>query len=145
MADADRIDEMEMVARALNDSPFYKFLEMKVVKIGEGISEVHLQLRPEYKNIWGLIHGGVTAALLDTTCGSSIYTSLEDNEGAMTIDLRVNYLAGAREGLMIGKGKFIYRTRNLAWSQAEALDQQGAVLARAQCIHRVIKRDWGKK
>jgi uncharacterized protein (TIGR00369 family) len=86
----------------------------------------------------------VTATLLDSTCGSCLYSSLEANEGAMTIDLRVNFLAGVREGLLTGKGRFIHRTRSLAWSQADAFDQQGNLVARAECIHKIVRRDWGK-
>lgn len=144
MTERNREEELARVAQALNESPFYRFIQMSIVKIGEGFSEVHLDLKPEFKNIWGIAHGGVASSLLDTTCGSSIYSSLEENEGAMTIDLRINFLAPAREGLLIGKGKFIYRTRNLAWSQSEAFDQEGNMIARAQAIHRIIKREWAR-
>lgn len=144
MSEKNREEELSRVAQALNESPFYRYIQMSVVKIGEGFSEVHMELRPEFKNIWGIIHGGVASSLLDTSCGSSIYSSLEENEGAMTIDLRINFLAQVREGLMIGKGKFVYRTRNLAWSQADAFDQEGNMVARAQAIHRIIKREWAR-
>jgi len=140
MADKSREDEIALAVQALNQSPFYRFIKMQVVKIGEGVSEVHLQLQPEYKNIWGLIHGGVAATLLDTSCGTSLYSLLEQNEGAWTIDLHTSFLGQIREGLMIGRGKAVYRTRNLAWSQAEAFDQEGNLVARGNAIHRVIKR-----
>jgi len=144
MKDNIREEEVKRVADALNDSPFYKFIRMSVVQIGEGVSEVHLELRPEYKNIWGSVHGGVAATLLDTSCGSALYSSLNENEGAMTIDLRVNFLAPVREGTLIGRGRFVHRTRTLAWSQAEAFDQAGNLLARAEAIHKIIKREWAK-
>jgi uncharacterized protein (TIGR00369 family) len=144
MVDQNREEELAQVAQALNQSPFYRYLGMRIVKIGEGFSEVHIDLSPEFKNIWGTIHGGVAASLLDTTCGSSLYSALEKNEGAVTIDLRVNFIAGGKVGKMIGKGQFVHRTRTLAWSQADAFNSEGHLIARAQAIHKVIKREWGK-
>ena len=132
----------QQVAELLSASPFYQHIRMRIVKIGEKSSEMHLELGGEHKNIWNTVHGGALASLLDSTCGSSLYSSLEENEGAVTIDLRVNFLAPAREGKVIAYGKFIHRTRSLAWSEAEAYDQEGKLLARAQAIHRIVKRNW---
>jgi len=144
MVDQNREEELARVAQALNESPFYRYIGMRITKIGEGFSEVYIKLTPEFKNIWGTIHGGVAASLLDTTCGSSLYSELEQNEGAVTIDLRVNFIAVGKVGEMIGKGQFVYRTRTLAWSQADAFDGQGNLVARAQAIHKVIKREWAR-
>jgi len=144
MPEENREEEFEKIAEALSESPYYKHLGMKIVKIRDKSSEAHLVLGAEHKNIWNTIHGGAVASLLDSTCGSSLYSMLDTDEGAITVDLRVNYLAPPREGLMIGKGKFVHRTRNLAWSEAEAYDNDGKLVARAQAIHRIIKRDWGK-
>jgi uncharacterized protein (TIGR00369 family) len=138
-------EELGKVMAALNESPFYRFINMSISKIGEGFSEVQVRVTPQFKNIWGSTHGGVAASLLDTTCGSSLYSSLEEAEGATTIDLRISYLAPVKEGLLVGKGKFVHRTRSLAWSQAEAFDEQGNLVARAQAIHKIIKREWGNK
>ncbi len=137
-------EELDRVALALNESPFYQHLGMRVVRIWDQHSEMHLELDQKHKNIWNTFHGGAIASVMDSTCGSCLYSSLDLDEGAITIDLRVNYLSPPREGLLIGKGRFVYRTRNLAWSEAEAFDQEGNLIATAQAIHRVIKRDWGK-
>jgi uncharacterized protein (TIGR00369 family) len=144
MTDHDREQELSRVAQALNDSPFYRYIKMRIVRIGEGFSEVEIDVGPEYKNIWGTIHGGVAASLLDTTCGSSLYSSLQKNEGAVTIDLRVNFISAGKEGKMIGKGQFVHRNKTLAWSQAEAFDQSGNLVARAQGLHKIIKKEWAE-
>lgn len=135
---------LERIAHVLNESPFYQHLGMRVIRIWEGHSEMHMELTQKHKNVWNTFHGGAIAGIMDSTCGTSVYSSLEDDEGVITIDLRVNYLSPPREGLLICKGRFVYRTRNLAWSESEAYDQEGNLIATAQAIHRIIKRDWGK-
>ncbi len=138
----EKREEFKRVAEALSASPFYRHIRMRITKIEERSSEMWLELGEEHKNIWGTIHGGAIASLLDSTCGSSLYSSLEQNEGAITIDLRVNFFAPPQGSRIIGKGSFIYRTKRLAWSQAEAYDEKGNLIARAQAIHRIVKRNW---
>jgi len=137
-------EELDRVAMALNESPFYKYLGMRIVRLWEGHSEMHLELSQQHKNIWNTFHGGVIASVMDSSCGSSIYSSLQSDEGAITIDLRVNYLCPPKDGLLVCKGKFVYRTKNLAWSESEAFDRDNNLIARAQAVHRIIRRDWGK-
>ena len=137
-------EELERVAQALNESPFYRHLGMRIVRIEDGRSEMQMELGPKHRNIWNTFHGGAVASILDSTCGSSLYSSLAENEGAITIDLRINYLSPPAAGLLTGKGRFVHRTKALAWSEAEAFDSEGKRVAISQAIHRIIKREWGK-
>ncbi|RJP26271.1 MAG: PaaI family thioesterase [Actinobacteria bacterium] len=124
----------------LNGSPFYRHIGMEVVEAGEGRARLHLPVKEELKNLYGILHGGVIAALLDSSCSIAVGTLLGPDEAAVTIDQRINYISNVRDGVLYGEGKALHRGRYTGVGQAEVRDEDGNLVAAGMTTQFIIKR-----
>lgn len=80
--------------------PFSMHLGMACAFAEDGRSSCTVPLRPEHLNSVGVAHGGLTFALADTCMGQALRTVLGDDERAMTLESKMNYMrAGTGEQL----------------------------------------------
>lgn len=128
------------IFKLLNDSPFYRHLGMEVVEAGEGRARLRLPVKDELKNLYGILHGGVIAALLDSSCSIAVGTLLETDEAAVTLDQRINYISNVKEGVLYGEGRALHKGRFTGVGQAEVRDEQGNLVAAGMITSFIIKR-----
>jgi len=119
----------ERIFSLLNDSPFYRHMGMEVLEAGEGRARLRLRVREEHKNLYGILHGGVLAALLDSTCSIAVGTLLGMDEAAVTLDQRVNFVSNVREGVLYAEGKALHKGRYTGVGQGEVRDEEGNLVA----------------
>lgn len=119
----------ERIFGLLNSSPFYRFLWMEVVEAGEGRSRLRLPVKDDHKNLYGIIHGGVIAALLDSSCSIAVGTLMGPDEASVTLDQRINYISNVSKGVLIGEGKAVHKGRFTGVGQAEVRDEEGNLVA----------------
>jgi uncharacterized protein (TIGR00369 family) len=93
--------------------------------------EVGFTARPEFANPAGDVQGGMLCAMLDDTMGPALVATLGDGEWAPTTDLHVQFLAPARPGSLVGRGRVVRRGRNVAFLAGELSDPEGRVVATA--------------
>ncbi|MCG6879004.1 MAG: PaaI family thioesterase, partial [Deltaproteobacteria bacterium] len=77
----------------------------------------------------GGIHGGVYASVIDTAAYWSVYCELEEKVGLISIDLKIDYLAPIRDGVILTKGRSIKIGRSMCLAEATASDANGKWLA----------------
>ena len=71
------------------DIPFVDFIGIYLIEKKNGYSKLGINLKEEYKNSWGAVHGGVLCSLLDVTLATSA-RSLDINcIGAITIEFKI--------------------------------------------------------
>jgi len=122
-------DLRESIFSLLNDSPFYRYLGMEVLEMGEGRARLRLEVRDEHKNLYGIVHGGVLAALLDSTCSIAVGTLLGEGEAAVTLDQRINFVSNVSGGVLYGEGKALHKGRYTGVGQGEVRDEEGNLVA----------------
>jgi len=128
------------IFKLLNESPFYRHLGMEVVEAGEGRARLRLPVKDELKNLYGILHGGVIAALLDSSCSIAVGTLLEADEAAVTLDQRINYISNVKEGVLYGEGRALHKGRFTGVGQAEVRDEEGNLVAAGMTTSFVIRR-----
>jgi len=129
----------ERIFGLLNSSPFYRYLGMEVLNAGEGRSRLRLPVKDELKNLYGILHGGVIAALLDSSCSIAVGSLLGPGEAAVTIDQRINYISNVREGVLYGEGRALHKGRYTGVGQAEVRDEDGNLVAAGMVTVFVIR------
>ena len=122
-------DLRESICSLLNGSPFYRYLGMEVLEMGEGRARLRLEVRDEHKNLYGIVHGGVLAALLDSTCSIAVGTLLGEGEAAVTLDQRINFVSNVSGGVLYGEGKALHKGRYTGVGQGEVRDEEGNLVA----------------
>jgi uncharacterized protein (TIGR00369 family) len=120
----------EFVLSKIGDAPFFKTISMQLEMTDETGSRLGITCDGRHKNIWGTVHGGVIASLVDATCGLSIIPLLNDDEMIMTAGLQVQYFVPVKNGDVIGRGRLIHRGRRLAHAEADILDEKGKLVAK---------------
>ena len=68
------------------------------------------------------------------------YTVLEDNENFATADLQVQFVRGAKVGLLKALGRVVRRTRALAFCEGELRDEADQLVARGSATCSIVKR-----
>jgi uncharacterized protein (TIGR00369 family) len=134
-----RQEYLEAMMTILNSSPYYRHMGIKVVRWAEGTSRLEIEAAEPTKNLYGTVHGGVLASLVDSACGVALGTLLDEGETAVTVDLRINYIAPVREGLLIAEGKVIHRGRNTGVAEAVLHGEEGTIVAKGMTTHFVQK------
>ena len=99
---------------------------------GDGEVEARLTLGPQHLNSRGVAHGGVVAALLDTALGDAVVAAIPKAWWCATISLSVQFIAGARRGELIARGRCLRHGRSTAFASGEARDASGRLVATAQ-------------
>lgn len=127
--ETDFYELKKQLINLLNNSPFYRHLGMEVIEAGNGKAKLRLGVKEEHKNLYGILHGGVLAALLDSTCSIAVGTLLEADEAAVTLDQRINYVSNVRGGVLYTEGKALHKGRYTGVGQGEVRDEEGNLVA----------------
>ncbi|MGH3438385.1 MAG: PaaI family thioesterase, partial [Sciscionella sp.] len=99
--------------------------ELRTVDPAAMTIEVGFTARPEFCNPAGDVQGGMLAAMLDDTLGPALVATLGDGEWAPTTDLHVQFLARARPGPLIGRGRVTRKGRVVAFLAGDLSDPHG--------------------
>jgi len=104
-----------------------------------GEIQVAFEASNAFVNPVGNIQGGFLAAMLDDTLGPSLVATLEPDEFAPTIELKVNFLRPAKPGTLIGSGRVVHRGGSIAFLAGELADEAGELVATATATARVVR------
>lgn len=134
-------ETVEAMTALLNASPVYRHLNMRVLDAAGGRSRVRLTVAEDHKNLYGIVHGGMLATLLDSACGVAQATRLREGEALVTLDLSINYLRPARSGPLTAEGEVVHRGQRTGVAEASVRDEAGHLVARGSCTHFVKRND----
>jgi uncharacterized protein (TIGR00369 family) len=123
---------LEELSARLAASSFHTWAGMEVVEAAAGEVTVAMRVEERHVNLQGFVHGGMLAILADTACGLSIRSAMEPGRLHVTADLDIHFLAPAKPGRILGRGKAVKVGRSLAFAEASIEDDDGRLLARAQ-------------
>ncbi len=137
--DEESRNRMELVRQAVNNSPYYQHIKMKLTSYDEGKATLEMDVSREHTNIYGTAHGGAIASICDSACGLALSTMLKPNQYTVTLDLRVNYTAPVKEGLLVAQGEVVHIGGATAVEEAR-LTQNGKLVAVAVATHFIKRR-----
>jgi len=112
---------------------------LQSISLEEDCCRTHLTLKRELVNSRGDIHGGALMSALDFTL--SVVARAHDplNVGAATIDMSTHFYAPARSNVdIIATCK--RRGKSIAFCEGEVQDGDGAVLAVARAVFKLVPR-----
>ena len=121
---------IQRVNQIVNRSPYFELLSMEIKEVGIGFSVLEIDLAHKHLQPFGMVHGGVFASIIDAAAFWAIFYDIDDqNAGATTVDLKLNYLAPAASGKLLAKGRQIKLGKTLGYAEAEVTDENGKILA----------------
>jgi uncharacterized protein (TIGR00369 family) len=93
--------------------------------------------KPEFCNASGHIQGGFLAAMLDDCMGPAILIATNAAMFPSTIELNVQFLAPAKPGQLIGKGRVVQIGNTIGFVEAQLENPAGGLIARATASVRI--------
>ena len=124
-------DQKKRAADVLHNNLFAKMIGMRLVDMRANEATIQIEMRDELRQPHGLLHGGVTATLIDTAMAFAVITVLEKDEIASTVDLTVHYLRPHTEGAFSCTAKIVRAGKRLIFVSAEVINAQGKQIATA--------------
>ena len=120
----------QIIAGEIANVPIGDHLGFRLVEVEPG--RIVLAGTPDERsyNLIGTVHGGWTAAILDTTMALAS-VSLLDNESFTTLDFKINFLRPmtSATGEVRAEGKVVHGGRRVSLSEARLLDKDGKLIA----------------
>jgi uncharacterized protein (TIGR00369 family) len=133
--DARHLDDLKERVRR---SAFHQWAGLELVSVGDGESELAMDLRPQHFNPQGIVHGGVVAALADSAIGLALRSRLRPGLTHRTAQLNVHFLAKGEGNRLIGRGHALHLGERMGYGEGEVLDADGHLLARAAATFIVL-------
>jgi uncharacterized protein (TIGR00369 family) len=112
--------------------------ELLAIDPAQGTIRVRFTARPEFTNPIGAVQGGFLAAMLDDTLGPALTATLEPDQFAPTIELKVNFIKPAPLGVLIGEGRLVARGGTIAFLAGELRTAAGDLVATATATARIV-------
>ncbi|WP_241154307.1 PaaI family thioesterase [Staphylospora marina] len=85
----------------------------------DGSYEFQVPVTPFMMNRAGMVHGGISATLADSTIGSLVHRHLPEGYGAVTVELKINYLQPGRGEMLISRARLLRMGKTLAIATCE--------------------------
>jgi len=113
-------------------NPFVMLLGAELLEWGPGRCMWRLDVKSEYLNTQGALHGGAVATLLDVACAYSCFcpSSGQLSHRASTISLTTHYLFPIKGKRVVAHGRHIGGGTRIQFAEAE-LREGDAVVAKA--------------
>jgi len=108
------------VAKAIGGQHFSKTLDIVPVSVAYGEVTMKMPVQPKVYQQMGYVHGGAITALLDTATGMCATTLIGEDEGALTTELKVNFLGPGEGAYILGSARTIKDGGRLLIMEAEA-------------------------
>lgn len=120
---------------ALPPPPIAELIGFDLVEVGDGRAVFALDPGTRHENPLGTMHGGIAATLLDSAMGCAVHTTIGEDAGYTTLELKVNYVRAVTEatGRITATGTVIHRGGTIATAEARLEDAGGRLLAHATC------------
>jgi uncharacterized protein (TIGR00369 family) len=117
------LDFLQAIANGeLPAPPVAQLLGMHIAEVEWGVVTFTLTPCESHYNPIGMVHGGVTATLLDSAMGCAVHSELPAGVGYTTLELNANYLRPilADTGPVRCRARVVHRGGTVATAEARA-------------------------
>jgi len=108
-------------------------LNFALEEVSEGRVVFTFEPAEYHYNPIGVVHGGVTATLLDSALGSAVHSTLPTGTSYTTLEIKVNYVRAItiETGKVRCEGKVIHLGGRTATAEGRIVDHEGKLYAHA--------------
>jgi uncharacterized protein (TIGR00369 family) len=119
----------EFAANALHNLPFAKLIGMRLERLDLDEAVISIDMRDDLTQPSGVLHGGVTATLIDTAMAFAVRTRLDPAAATATIDLTVHYLRPHLSGTAICTARIVRAGKRVFTVSADVENEEGKLIA----------------
>jgi uncharacterized protein (TIGR00369 family) len=117
--------------RHLKESRAIRLLGFDLESAETGRAVLWMKTQPHHKQLNGVVHGGILAAMADTAGAIAAYTTLPRGVALATIELKINYLEAIPSGRIRADAHVLRTGRNFVVTECEIFNGKGLLAAKA--------------
>jgi len=110
-------------------SPFTKLLGLSYPVHKDDTAQATMELDERLLNNYETAHGGVIYSLADVAMGAAIWSTLDEDEICMTVEVKITYLKPAISGTLVCDARVVNKTKRIGTLKAEVTND-GQVIAK---------------
>jgi uncharacterized protein (TIGR00369 family) len=120
-----------IMERILPAPPIQQALDFRLIQIVRGYAVFAGIPRSDYYNPLGSVHGGYTAALLDSCMACAVHSTLGAGSSYATLEIKINYVRPITSdtGEVRAEGKVIAVGKRIATAEGRLSDASGKLYA----------------
>lgn len=122
-------EQWRFAADALHSLPFAKLMGMRLVALRLDEATISIEMRDDLRQPSGILHGGVTATLLDTAMAFAVRTRLPMDAATATIDLNIHYLRPHLSGTVTCTARNVRAGKRIFTVSGDVLNEEGKLIA----------------
>jgi uncharacterized protein (TIGR00369 family) len=121
--------------------PFLSHLKILTEALGQGTARLSLPVEPHLTNSLGTVHGGVIMSLLDVALCTAARTLHPESLGVITINMSTSFIGAGSGTKLLAEARVMKDARSMSFVEAEAKNEDGAIVAKAIGTVRVLKKE----
>jgi len=118
-----------LAQNALHNLPFAKLIGMRLVDLKPDEAVISIEMRDDLRQPSGVLHGGVTATLIDTAMAFAVRTRIGPEGATATIDLTVHYLRPHLTGTFTCTARVVRAGKRIFTVSADVHNEEGKLIA----------------
>ncbi|MEL6569701.1 MAG: PaaI family thioesterase [Pseudomonadota bacterium] len=131
-----RVSDADMLARFQNSKkrpPCSDTLGMRLVEVEQTARRIRMEfdVSPSFANPTGAVQGGFISAMLDEAMSTCVIIDSNVTMTAPTLEMKTSYFSRLMPGKAFVDARIIKRGRSAAFMEADCLDPEGKLVARA--------------
>jgi uncharacterized protein (TIGR00369 family) len=131
---------MGTMEKFFRSAPSVSNVGIEPLFISDGKCKMKMAVKPEFMNVIGTLHAGITTFLADTSMFGAAWSTLRNGESVTTLEIKINLLKAVRGGILEAEAKILKRGRTIVLSAADIKDEKGDLVAHATSTLMVIKK-----
>lgn len=120
-------------------------LGARITESEPGRVVLELEAGPQHRHGGGVVQGGVITQIADAAMGMSLATLQEDGLWNTTIELKINFIRPVVSGRIRAVGRVVEMKQTLLFGEADVLDEQGRLVARASSTCLAVPEGQGRE
>ena len=120
-------------------------LGARITEAEPGRVVLELEAGPQHRHGGGVVQGGVITQIADAAMGMSLATMQEDHIWNTTIELKINFIRPVVSGRFRAVGRVVEMRQTLLFGEADVLDEQGRLVARASSTCMPVPEGQGRE
>ena len=114
---------------AEQDGPFAELLDIRPGESADGVGTAFMTVADKHRQRAGAVQGGILVALADYAFFRACRSVLKEGEHAVTIELKLNFIAPAREGDLTARSVIKSRGGRIIVADMEIMGPDGNLIA----------------
>jgi len=95
------------------------FIGAELARISAGEVDIKLPFREDLTQQNGLLHAGITAAIVDSACGYAAFSMMADGSDVLTAEYKINFLSPALGDYFLAEGRILKPGKTLSVARGD--------------------------